>query len=403
MMKIKKSVGIICEYNPFHSGHSYQIEEMRRRGYDRVVCVMSGNSVQRGEFAITDKYTRAEMAVCGGADLVLELPFPYSSSSAEFFALAGIRILDAVGVDSICFGSECGSIEKLNRAAEICEGESFLNVYKEMIGTGVGTTKAYFEAYKQLAGEELPGGANDILGVAYLRALKKENSKIEPIVLKREGSDYREDELPEDAEKFPSATMIRKKLFEINGLEKMRDFVPKETYDLLCAAIKEGSAPINMDSLDLAVMAMLRLFDPSKIEDIADAGGGLGEKILSAARDSVNYSELVSVVSGRNYPESRSRRAILYMLLSVSAEDLRRRPSYVQVLGFNQIGREMLAELRKCDKIPFITKPADASELGAEARRQRELTDRCDALFTLALPFKKSSAEYIKRSPYIKM
>ena len=147
-MKFNKTVGIICEYNPFHSGHRYQIEDVRSLGFDRIVCVMSGNSVQRGEFAITDKYTRAEMAVNGGADLVLELPFPYSSSSAEFFALAGVRILENAGVDAICFGSECGDIDKLRKAANVCESEGFADNYKELISRGMGATNAFFEAYE---------------------------------------------------------------------------------------------------------------------------------------------------------------------------------------------------------------------------------------------------------------
>ena len=144
-MKSKKTVGIICEYNPFHGGHKYQIDEIKRMGFDRVVCVMSGNTVQRGGFAITDKYTRARMAIKGGADLVLELPYPYSASSAETFALAGVRILENADVDAICFGSECGDIEKLKIAADTCDSESFSECYKALVSSGVGTAKAYFD------------------------------------------------------------------------------------------------------------------------------------------------------------------------------------------------------------------------------------------------------------------
>ena len=396
-MKTSKTVGIICEYNPFHSGHRYQIEEMRILGFDRVVCVMSGNTVQRGEFAISDKYTRAEMAVNGGADLVLELPCPYSASSAEFFALAGVRILESAGVDAICFGSECGEINKLKKAAEICESEAFIEAYKDCISSGMGSVKAYFEAYKSISNEDLPGGANDILGIAYLRALKKENSKIEPVVLKRKGSDYR-DEGVEELNVHPSATMLRNYLIENGPDGKFKGIVPKETFESLKKAIDDGKAPVKMSNLDSAIISVLRLFDPSSLRNIADIGGGLGEKILSVANETTNYEELVLHVSGKHYTEARVRRAILNILLGVSLDDLKASPAYTTVLGFNGKGRELLSELRKKEKIPFITKPADAPE----TERQTILDRRADALFTLAIPVKTSSGEYIKKSPFIK-
>ncbi len=396
-MKTFKTVGIICEYNPFHSGHRYQIEEMRALGFDRVVCVMSGNTVQRGEFAITDKYTRAEMAVRGGADLVLELPCPYSASSAEFFALAGVRILESAGVDAICFGSECGDMDKLKKAAEICESDDFIEQYKDNISSGMGSVKAYFETYKNITNEELPGGANDILGIAYLRALKKENSKIEPIVLKRKGSDYR-DESIEKLNEHPSATMLRNHLIENSFDDKFKEIVPKETFEALKKAVDSGKAPVKMSNIDSVIIALLRLFDPSNLKNIADVGGGLGEKILSVSHGVTTYQELVSYVAGKHYTEARVRRAILNILLGISLDDLKAYPAYTIVLGFNSKGRELLSELRKKEKMPFITKPADASE----TERQTILNRHADSLFTLAIPTKTTSGEYIKNHPFIK-
>lgn len=399
MMNSKKTVGIICEYNPFHGGHRYQIEEMRKQGFDRVVCVMSGNTVQRGEFAIADKYTRAETALEGGADLVLELPYPYSASSAEFFALAGVRILENAGVDAICFGSECGDVDKLKKAADVCDSEAFVEAYKNSISSGNGTAKAYFDAYKNVANEELPGGANDILGIAYLRALKRENSNIEPIALKRRGSDYRNDSI-EDLTEYPSATMLRNYICE-NGInDKFADIVPKETFAALIKAAKSGRAPVKMSNLDSAIIAHLRLFDASKLEEIADVGGGLGERILSASHKVTTYKELVLLVSGKQYTEARVRRAILNILTGVVFDDLKAYPAYTTVLGFNYNGREMLSELRKKEKnIAFITKPADAESIGEKATRQIYLDRRADALFTLATPLKTDSGEYVRKFP----
>ena len=262
-MKTSKTVGIICEYNPFHSGHRYQIEEMRALGFDRVVCVMSGNTVQRGEFAIVDKYARAEMAVNGGADLVLELPCPYSASSAEFFALAGVRILEAANVDAICFGSECGDIDKLKKVAEICDSEPFNEIYKELVSSGAGTASAYFEAYKKLMGEEMPSGANDLLGVAYLRALKKEKSKIEPIAIKRKGSDYRSDNI-ESMTEHPSATMLRDYVCKNGMNEKFKNIVTKETFEVLA----RENAPVKISNIEPAIISVLRLLYISELENI---------------------------------------------------------------------------------------------------------------------------------------
>ena len=400
MMNSKKTVGIICEYNPFHGGHRYQIEEVRRLGFERVVCVMSGNTVQRGEFAIADKYTRAEMAVKGGADLVLELPYPYSASSAEFFALAGVRILENAGVDAICFGSECGDIEKLKKAAEVCDSEAFSELYKALVSSGAGTVSAYFDSYKRITCEELPGGANDILGIAYLRALKRENSKIEPIAIKRKGSDYREDNVTENMTDHPSATMLRNCLIE-NGTDgKFCDLVPKETHDILNKAIKEGRAPTKMSNADSAIIAALRLFDPASLENIADIGGGLGEKILSVSHKVTAYAELVSLAADKHYTEARVRRAVLNILTGVTLDDLKAYPAYTTVLGFNDMGRAILSELRKKEKLPFITKPADAESLGEVASRQISLDRRADALFTLATPTKTDSGEFVRKHPF---
>ena len=392
-MKTPKTVGIICEYNPFHSGHAYQIEEIRRLGFDRVVCVMSGNTVQRGELAICDKYSRAEMAVRGGADLVLELPCPYSTSSAEFFALAGVRILENAGVDAICFGSECGDIAELKKVACNCDSDRFDEIYKELVSSGMGTASAYFEAYKKLTGEEMPSGANDLLGVSYIRALNKENSKIEPIAIKRKGSDFRSDNI-ENMIDHPSATMLRNYITE-NGIDdKIENVVPKETHEVL----SRENVPIKMSNIETAIIACLRLFDSSSLESIAETGGGLGEKILSASHEVTTYGELVSSAVCKNYPEARVRRAILNILLGVTLHDLKAYPAYTTVLGFNEKGKEILSYLRKKEKMPFITKPADAPLL----ERQTAIDRRADSLFTLAMPIKKGSGEFIKKHPFIK-
>ena len=172
-----KTAGIICEYNPFHAGHAWQIAEIRRTlGEDTaVVCAMSGNFVQRGDFAILRKHVRAEAAVRGGADLVLELPTPWATASAECFARGGVEVLSGTGVvDTLCFGSECAKIEKLLRLAQFLTSDDFANALRTELDKGIS-----FAAARELAAEKMQGddaeilrGPNDILGVEYCKALQ---------------------------------------------------------------------------------------------------------------------------------------------------------------------------------------------------------------------------------------
>ena len=400
-MNNRKIVGIVCEYNPFHTGHEYQIKKIREMGYEMIVCVMSGNTVQRGEFAIADKYARAEMAIKCGADLVVELPYPYSSSGAEFFASAAVKILNAAGVGAICFGSECADIDALTRAANICESEFFSNVYKNIAGVGAGSAAAFFEAYKYVSGEDFPGGSNDLLGVAYIRAIIKNGFNIVPVAIKREGSAYTDSEI-DMSNDYPSALMIRNAIGE--GLEKIEKSLPCASFETFKRCVQNGDAPVDIKNIESAILAFFRLADPDVLSNkkTAEAGGGLAERLCKCAKTAKSYDELVAMTSNKNYTESRVRRAILSSMTGATEEDIRRTPAYSTVLGFNNSGREILASLRKAEtEIAFVTKPADAEVISEKAARQSELSEKADALFTLAKPTPAESGEYLMRSPYI--
>ena len=179
------TVGIICEFNPFHNGHAYLLKKAHELG-DCVICVMSGRTVQRGTVAVTDPYTRAEIALLGGADLVLELPFPWSSGSAAYFASTGVNILSSLGVDCLLFGSECGDMDTLRSAAEVVRSDEFIARYTALCREGEGSAAAYRKALQ----EQFPQnsmGANDLLGVAYLEAIAAQNSSIIPYTVRRLG------------------------------------------------------------------------------------------------------------------------------------------------------------------------------------------------------------------------
>ena len=203
-----KSVGIICEYNPFHNGHAAQIEILRGMGYERVVCVMSGNYTQRGELAIADKYTRSEAAIRGGADVVLELPYPYSSLSAEGFARAGVHILSSVGVDAICFGSESADLDLLTAASDAISSKEFVEKYSQSVKGG--SAKSFFSLLGEHIGRDCSILSNDILAIQYIAAIKSLAVKLDVVSIKREGAAYSKIELSQN--ELPSATAIRRKI-----------------------------------------------------------------------------------------------------------------------------------------------------------------------------------------------
>ena len=209
-----KTVGIVCEYNPMHTGHKRQIDFARANGAECIVCVMSGNYTQRGEFAVADKYTRARAAAMLGADLVIELPFPFSSMSAEFFSRAAVHILGSLGVDTICFGHECEDVSTLFSAAEAFCSKDFLEKLSQ--SGGIGTAKSFFDAYREISGNSYTLGSNDILGAYYISAAKSLFPDMSFLPIRRSGADYKETKLLSDT--LPSATAIR------NALKDGADF-----------------------------------------------------------------------------------------------------------------------------------------------------------------------------------
>ena len=390
-----KIAGIICEYDPFHKGHFHQIEMLRARGFDTVICLMSGNATQRGAFACADKYTRAYAASCAGADLVLELPYPYSSASAEFFATAGVYILDSIGVDEINFGSECGDIELLRSAARVISSSDFEKVYREI--SNADKTKGAFtlmcEAYKSLTGENFPSSSNDILAMSYLAAAEKIGCRAELYAVKREGSDFTQTELSEN--EYPSATGIRR-LFASNEYEKAFSFMPEKSVGAYKEALLQESFPTDVRSLESAILSFFRLASQNSLEGFAESGGGLANRICKCACASTSLDTLFSLCATKRYTDARIRRAILYCMTGVTEEDIRSLPEYTTLLAIGKNGREFLAKNRKSGDFNIVTKPSVAPEC-----RQKELSDKLDALFTLTMKKARPSNEFLRAFPKI--
>lgn len=386
-----KIAGIICEYNPFHNGHEYLVKQAKADGF-AVVAVMSGSYTQRGELAVADKYIRAEAAVKCGADLVLELPFPFPMSSAEFFARGGVSVLESVGATRIYFGSESGDIDFIKEAAKAAASDEFVGM-RERISHDEGAAKGYFEALGILLGKSAEMLSNDILGVEYVKEINRCGTNIEPIAVKRIGDAFRDENINS---RFASATAIRNFLRakNTNGLEK---YMPSKSLEVVQRAIENGEAPTDIKRLENALISYWRMVDPATLSDIAELGNGLEYRIHEAALGSSSLERLEDSVATKRYTSAKIRRAILFAPLGVTKADLDAEPEYTSVLAADSVGREILSSLRKNEGgMKIITKSADTPEC-----RQRQLSERADSLYTLALPTPKEAGYLAKKKIYI--
>ena len=389
-----KITGIVCEYDPFHNGHRY-LAERARSFSDAVVCVMSGNATQRGGFAIADKYTRAEMALRGGADLVLELPYPYSSASAEYFATAGVSVLASVGADHICFGSESGDVSRLQKAAALA-GNLALSDTVGATGAATEYFAALGEAYRASYGEALAVESNDILGIAYCKAILEGGYAMTPIAVTRQGDGFRAQAVGDTP--FASATAIRAAL-RADGIDGISAYVPEETARLLKESMARGEAPVDGDRLEAAILAFFRLADPETLCGIAELGNGLEHRLYEAAREACGLSDFFARAATKKYTDARIRRAVLYAMTGVLPSDLRAPVGYTTVLAANGTGCELLSALRKKENaIPVVTKPADGKSVSP---RQYELSFAMESLFALAAPKIHGAGESVRKMPMI--
>lgn len=311
-----KSVGIICEYNPFHNGHAAQIEILRGMGYERVVCVMSGNYTQRGELAIADKYTRSEAAIRGGADVVLELPYPYSSLSAEGFARAGVHILSSVGVDAICFGSESADLDLLTAASDAISSKEFVEKYSQSVKGG--SAKSFFSLLGEHIGRDCSILSNDILAIQYIAAIKSLAVKLDVVSIKREGAAYSKIELSQN--ELPSATAIRRKI-AADGMfsNDLGAYMPSGALEALSKA-----TPVLRKNISREVVHFFRSMTPDEIcaraisrsgggSSVADDGCGIVDRLCNGARGATPRV--------RSFIGS-SERIFSSILLSTSSESL---------------------------------------------------------------------------------
>ena len=378
--------GVVSEYNPFHKGHAYQIEQAKAKiGEDcAVICCMSSDFVQRGDAAILPKHLRAKAAVMGGADLVLELPAPFSLRSAEGFAQSAVDILLGTGVlTDLSFGAEDADPELLmETAALLLEHQTVQDTLlhlKTGISYAAARERALYARVKEKA--EILQKPNNILAVEYCKALLRRESTVSLLPVQRKGAGHDESA---DGE-YASASHIRALLRE----EKWNDalpYLPEGCAAILKTAVCDGQALLDQTRLENAMLSALIRLDADVLAALPDANEGLDNRLLEAIRKGRSIEDICAQAKTKRYALSRIRRMIFCAYLGITKEESATPVPYARVLAFNDKGREVLKLARKQATLPLITKPAHAFDLGGDARKifEREAL-ACD-LYHLALP-----------------
>lgn len=381
-----KAAGIVAEFNPFHSGHKYLLKQARNAGFEEIAVVMSGNFTQRGEAACALKEARVRAALSSGADLCLELPLAYAVSSAERFSYGAVSILNSLGcIDSLVFGSETADTMALCDCADKLSQLDGSPLLAKKLSEGCSFVKARSEALKEIGGEKFEkilSNPNDTLGIEYIKALKKLDSKMTPFAVKRQGAGH--DEKSIDGESA-SASAIREFLAK-GEFEDALSYLPNESANILRAEIEAGRAPYLSDKASLLMLDRLRRLSKEDFAVLPDVNEGLENRLFAAAQSAVSLDDFLMSVKSKRYTLARIRRIALCAYLGVKKEYAACEPPYVRVLGFNNRGLKLLAKARKAANKPIFSRYADFKAADGLSKEFFELECRASDLYCLGLP-----------------
>lgn len=384
-------VGIISEYNPFHNGHKYQIDKIREEMQDAIIiAIMSGNVVQRGEFAMMDKYDRAKIALECGVDGVFEIPYPYCGSTAEIFANAGVEIAFRLGCEYLYFGIENDNLEPIEKIAEIIDSNEFEAGMKDCI---LNKKESYISA-KSLTlkkfGYELPSKSNNILAVEYIRAIKNKKIDLKYRAIKRVGADYNSLEICQ----IMSASAIRKSFYENNQILS----VPENIKDIYRDVVNKKRI------LDIKITSKLyhtfSLMNYQKIAECFDSNKEIGALVEKKANGCANSQEFLDLLTSKSFTNSRVKRAILYAMFQIESVDFA--PKFTFMLGANEGARKIVNFARKNNDFIIITKHADIEKLSDESKKIAEKRYVVDSLYNTLLLSPKAPSDAYKNRPIIK-
>ena len=358
-----KRIGIIAEYNPFHNGHLYQIQKAKElTGADTVIAVMSGNFTQRGETSLVNKFEKTKIALQNEVDMVTELPTIYSISSAENFALGGIKILNEIGnIDYLVFGIEEDNLQELQAIADVLvnENDEFKRIIKEELDKGNSYPKAREIALKKVLSsenvEDIMQKSNNILAIEYLKALKITNSRIKPFAIKRKNSMHHDKNINEN---YASGTYIRK-LFIENNFDEISKVVPQYTYERLSELKSHGTYVTSINDFSDIVIYKIRTMTKEEISQIADVNEGLENSIKLASTTCKTIDEIIDKVSTKRYTKTRISRILTYILLNITKSDMEQSKNndpYIRVLGINKKCEEILSTINDSKLITSLKK-----------------------------------------------
>lgn len=377
-----KICGVIAEFNPFHNGHEHLINSIKTNNDTAVVAVMSGNFVQRGESAIISKFARAKAAVLSGVDLVLELPLPYSISTAMYFAEGGINILNSLGViDSLCFGSESGKITPLTAMASQFNNPELKTALKLELAKGITFAAARQKAMESLSPDldsSVLENPNDTLAIEYIMAAKRLKMNVDFEAIKRIGTEH---DSTQKTNKFCSASELRKTPSLLDLKER---YMPKASYEIFAEEVSSKRYS-SIYLLDRAMVAHLRTLTPEKLCQAPDISEGLENRIIAAANEFSTMDEILAATKSKRYTHARLRRIILASYLGVTAELQKQSAPYIRVLGMNETGAKVLSLASKRAKVPLIASLKEAEKISQKAAEFSRLEVKAGDIFSLSL------------------
>lgn len=391
----KNVLGIVAEYNPFHNGHLYHLETAKKLAKaDYTIAIMSGNFTQRGSTSIVNKWTKAQMAIISGIDLVIELPTVYSVSSAENFAQGAIKILNSLNiVNKISFGIETDDFAALNNISSVLneEPKEYKLMLSEELKKGNSFPKARENALIRYLNDNVRyknilNNSNNILGIEYLKALKNSKSIIEPIPIKREKVYYNDKKIVDD---FASATAIRK-LLETKQFEDIIRVVPKSTYEILRKETELENVVIDISKYEKEIIYNLRRMSVEQIAELPDVSEGLENSIKYAVNLCNTIDGVINIIKSKRYTQTRLQRILLFSLLGITQKDMimaKKVNPYIRILAFSKKGKELLSQISSANiKVPVITsvKKFEDTNTNKSYKRMMEIDKFSTDIYTLA-------------------
>ena len=374
--------GIVCEYNPFHKGHLYQLEKTKQAGADAVVCVMSGNYVQRGECAIFDKWTRARAAVLCGADIVIDLPVAWAVSSAENFARGSVSLLKEFGIDMLSFGTESDSKEQLLLACKSVNDERVVTVTKKYMSEGISYPSAIYKGVKEIYGKKIAdvvSSPNSTLAVEYLKQFSKYDG-IDFLPVKRVGAAH--DSQSTEGE-YLSASKIRE---TINRGQMLGSALPEVSGRTFDDVLEANLAPCHLGNNERGILSSLREMSLSELQCFVSDETGLAQRIYDAVRCSNSLEALYENTKVKNYTLSRIRREVLSAYLKVPKHTALSTPPYIKILAASEKGLSLISQAKKKSAIPIVTRHSEMQNLSQFAKDIYDLQCSSTDKFALFSP-----------------